>query len=171
MDEKITPTLNPEAKSHLLLITDGAKKSQAKPNMKADDVLKASSALEEVKKLLPRLDEAEKELRAKMELGHEVSVEKVDENDERYVEMNVMKVVQEGDDWSADSDPDSPESPVRPDHGDGNTTDSDSDSTISTSSGSASSSDNAEDDQGKKTKKKRKVPLIEEIPPNKKHCN
>ena len=32
--------------------------------------------------------------------------------------------------WTSDSDPDSPPSPVRPDHGNGFTTDTDSDSTI-----------------------------------------
>ena len=98
-------------------------------------------------------------MKSRIEGGDEISVENVKE-DEYYVQMNVMKV---DEDWSEDSDPDSPACPARPGHGDGNTSDSDSDSTISTSSGSVSSAEGGN--------KKRKRPLIEEVGSNKKMCN
>jgi len=75
-----------------------------------------------------------------------------DVQDGQYVEMNVAMVPEEDllgqkedEEWSADSDADSPASPPKEENG--FTSDTDSDSTISTSSGSSS---NAEEDQNGK---------------------
>ena len=76
-------------------------------------------------------------------------MDQVDEDkEERFIEMNIGIVeqsdqdedgddenaeennVNEEDDWSVDSDPDSPESPLKPGHDNDFTSDSDSDSTI-----------------------------------------
>ncbi len=96
-----------------------------------------SSALSRAKAFLPGMAQADRQLKDKLngmdeEQKKALQVDHVDEDaGDAFVEMNVgLMKEQQDEDWSEDSDPDSPASPAKEDHGNGFTTDSDSDSTI-----------------------------------------
>ena len=108
---------------------------------KIGDFPKTSDTLAKVKSFLPQLKKADQELQKQVEEGQNVNIEDVDEDHDKYVEMNVGVLQQQHNpdqEWSEDSEPDSPPSPAERDNA--FTSDSDSSSSDSVSSSSSSKS-------------------------------
>ncbi|CAB4069203.1 unnamed protein product [Lepeophtheirus salmonis] len=105
---------------------------------------------------LPSLEKAQKDLEARMARRENVNVEDVSRG--KYVEMEILKAREEGDEehWTSDSDPDSPPSSDINDND--FTSDTDSDSSSSTCSSTSSSS---------ASPPPRKRPLIQVLPDKK----
>eukprot|EP00096_Caligus_rogercresseyi_P009956 TRINITY_DN3498_c0_g1_i1.p1 TRINITY_DN3498_c0_g1~~TRINITY_DN3498_c0_g1_i1.p1 ORF type:complete len:158 (+),score=55.19 TRINITY_DN3498_c0_g1_i1:76-549(+) len=122
--------------------------------------LERSSVLDSVSAFLPSLAEAQKDLQARISRGEDVNVESL--SDGRYVEMEILKARQDGEEehWTSDSDPDSPPSSDMNDND--FTSDTDSDSSSSSSSCSSSSSKSSRS-SGRRSPP-RKKPLIEVLP-------
>ena len=97
--------------------------SSAKPDFSS---IKTSETLSKVKNFLPQLKKADEVLKRKLEEGHDVNIENVDK-ESNYVEMNVGLFETKSEEWSEDSEPDSPGSP--PERDNAFTSDSDSSST------------------------------------------
>ena len=109
----------------------GKKSSKPIPTTKPDfSSIGSSETLAKVKNFLPQMRQADELLKQKMQDGKDVNIENVDEQS-NYIEMNVglyeQKKKDGEDNWSIDSEPDSPGSP--PERDNAYTSDSDSSST------------------------------------------
>lgn len=102
----------------MLLITSKAKKVHSAPTTER---VAPSSLLQRVKSFLPLMEAEQKTLEERILRGEDVRVDNPQDDDERFVEMNVGLVErEEKEEWSADSDPDSAPSPPRPGKDDAN---------------------------------------------------
>jgi len=141
----------------------GPKESVQKP--KIGEFPKESDTLSRVKSFLPKLKLAENELKRKIDQGQNVDIEDIGENDSKHIEMNV-EMFEQKQQWSEDSEPDSPPSPAERDNA--FTSDSDSSSSDSVSSSSAASEKSLNlklpnQDKSSDSKKVSERPVIEEL--------
>merc|ERR1739838_161814 len=132
----------------------GPKESLQKP--KIGEFPKESDTLSRVKSFLPKL---------KLDQGQNVDIEDIGENDSKHIEMNV-EMFEQKQQWSEDSEPDSPPSPAERDNA--FTSDSDSSSSDSVSSSSAASEKSLNlklpnQDKSSDSKKVSERPVIEEL--------
>lgn len=147
--EKLEPTCIGGASSILNICGPSSKTGQVSTKPNFSDIPK-SSVLANVKSFLPQMKKADEVLKSDLAQGKDVDIENVKE--EQYVEMNVGLFETNSENWSVDSDPDSPPSPAERDNA--FTSDSDSSSSSSVSSSSA-----GEDPEPTRKKK----PIIEEM--------
>ncbi|XP_040573867.1 uncharacterized protein [Lepeophtheirus salmonis] len=135
---------------------DHVKKQRVQTLLDPIRKLERPPILDKVSGFLPSLEKAQKDLEARMARGENVNVEDVSRG--KYVEMEILKAREEGDEehWTSDSDPDSPPSSDINDND--FTSDTDSDSSSSTCSSTSSSS---------ASPPPRKRPLIQVLPDKK----
>ena len=149
---------------------NGDKIPKTKPDFST--VFKNSSdVLSKVKNFMPQMKKADDDLKQKILEGQDVDIEHLNENS-KYVEMNVglYENNKSGEDWSEDSEPDSPGSP--PERDNAYTSDSDSSSSDSVSTTSSTSSAKTTEKSSNQLKlpqenggssKNKNKPMIQEI--------
>ena len=145
--------------SSSLLNICGAKPSLKKP--KIGEFPKESDTLSKVKSFLPQLKLAEDELKRKIIEGKSVDIEDVGENS-KHIEMNV-EMFEQKQQWSEDSEPDSPPSPAERDNAFTSDSDSSSSDSVSSSSDSEKSLKLKIPNKDVDSTKGSERPIIEEI--------
>lgn len=150
-----------ETSAMLKICGAGAATAKIDPKIKPNigQLPHASDALSRVKNFLPHLKKADEELKEQIVQGKNVNIEDIAE-DSNHVEMNVQLF--ENNEWSEDSEPDSPPSPAERDNA--FTSDSDASSTDTVSSSSSSSGKSMELKMpNQQTSKEKKKSLIKEM--------
>ena len=173
-NELLEPTgIRPDSILNICGSTSAAATSDKIPKTKPDfsTVFKNSSdVLSKVKNFMPQMKKADDDLKQKILEGQDVNIENLKENS-KYVEMNVgLYENNKSEDWSEDSEPDSPGSP--PERDNAYTSDSDSSSSDSVSTTSSTSSANKTTEKSSNQLKlpqengcssKNKKPMIQEM--------
>ena len=172
-NELLEPTgIRPDSILNICGSTSAAATSDKIPKTKPDfsTVFKNSSdVLSKVKNFMPQMKKADDDLKQKILDGQDVNIENLKENT-KYVEMNVgLYENNKTEDWSEDSEPDSPGSP--PERDNAYTSDSDSSSSDSVSTTSSSSSTKTTEKSSNQLKlpqenggsKNKKPPMIQEM--------
>merc|ERR1712141_613507 len=143
-NELLEPTgIRPDSILNICGSTSAAANGDKIPKTKPDfsTVFKNSSdVLSKVKNFMPQMKKADDDLKQKILDGQDVNIENLKENT-KYVEMNVgLYENNKTEDWSEDSDPDSPGSPPERDNAYPSDSDSPSSDSVSTASTDSSRS-------------------------------